>query len=194
MASDRHEADDLIGSLARIHREQGAAIAILTADKDLAQLIRQHDTWWSYASGQKLGYKALIKRFGVKPEQIADQLALAGDKVDNIPGIPGIGMTIAARLLNKFGTLSALRANIERIGEMKFRGAQRVMGLVREYEDVLDISARLTPIDCSIEAMHGVPTEMTTPDIDRIRQIMAEQNIGDTRRSKWLQWVEARCR
>ena len=194
VASDRHEADDLIGSLARIHREKGAAIVILTADKDLAQLIRQHDTWWSYASGQQLGYKALIKRFGVKPEQIADQLALAGDKVDNIPGIPGVGMTIAARLLTKFGSLSEIRANMERIGEMKFRGAQRVMGLVREHEAVLDISALLTPIDCSIATMHEVPTEIAAPDIDRIQQMMAEHNIGATRRSKWLQWAEARNR
>ncbi len=193
VASDRHEADDLIGSLARIHRDRGAAIVILTADKDLAQLIRQDDVWWSYAAGQQFGYKALVKRFGVKPEQIADQLALAGDKVDNIPGIPGIGMTIAARLLNKFGDLSSLRANIERIGEMKFRGAQRVKNLLLQYEHVLDISSRLTPIDCSIAAMDETPTLIATPDVYRLQQMMDEQGLGDERRRKWLQWAEARA-
>lgn len=86
VASDCHEADDLIGSLATFHRNEQMRIVILTADKDLAQLIHEKDIWWSYATGQQLNYRSLIKRFGVKPEQIADQLAIAGDKVDNIPG------------------------------------------------------------------------------------------------------------
>jgi 5'-3' exonuclease len=190
VASDRHEADDLIGSLARFNRELGDEIIILTADKDLAQLIREPDTWWSYATGQRLNYKSLIKRFGVRPEQIADQLALAGDKVDNIPGIPGIGMAIAARLLTRFDTLDNLRANIDQVGKMKFRGAQRVMKLLREHGNILDISSMLTPINCQIDAMREVSTGRRRPDLDRLEQIMQEQNMGSARCNKWLTWIE----
>jgi 5'-3' exonuclease len=192
VASDRHEADDLIGSLARFNREQGDAITILTADKDLAQLIGENDTWWSYAAGQQLNYRSVIKRFGVKPGQIADQLALAGDKVDNIPGIPGIGMTIAARLLTRFDTLTNLRANVERVGEMKFRGAQRVMKLLQEHDAILDISSRLTPIDCDIEAMRGIDPAPRKADPDQLERIMQEQRMGAERRSKWREWVDKR--
>ncbi|RMG54463.1 MAG: flap endonuclease, partial [Gammaproteobacteria bacterium] len=98
-ASNRFEADDLIGTLARIHRASGHAIHILTGDKDLAQLIREGDSWWDYARSNRLDARGIYKRFGVPPERIADQLAIAGDKSDNIPGVPGIGMTTAARLL-----------------------------------------------------------------------------------------------
>ena len=191
VASNRHEADDLIGSLASIHRADDCRIIILTADKDLAQLIRHHDIWWSFASGQQLNYRALVKRFGVKPEQIADQLAIAGDKVDNIPGIPGIGMTIAGRLLTRFETLSNLRQNIQQVGSMKFRGAQRVMNLIQEHEAILDISSQLTPVDCGIEAMREVDIRRGQADRQRLLEIMDFQQMGQSRQQKWLRLLDS---
>ncbi len=190
VASKRHEADDLIGSLASLHRADDCRIVILTADKDLAQLIHADDIWWSYASGQQLNYRALVKRFGVRPEQIADQLAIAGDKVDNIPGIPGIGMTIAGRLLTRFETLSNLRQNLDQVGTMKFRGAQRIMGLLQEHESVLDISSLLTPIDCEVEAMQEVNIQRGKADRDRLLEMMDFQQMGQSRQQKWLQLIE----
>lgn len=190
VASDRHEADDLIGSLASFHRDEQTRIIILTADKDLAQLIREPDIWWSYAVGQQLNFRALRKRFGVNPEQIADQLALAGDKVDNIPGIPGIGMTIAGRLLNKFGTLENLRNNLEQVQQMKFRGAARVMNLLQEHEAVLDISAQLTPIDCQVETMREIPLTIGKADKQRLQEMMDYQQMGQQRQQKWLDLIQ----
>jgi DNA polymerase I len=192
VASDRHEADDLIGSLATYHRNAQTRIVILTADKDLAQLIHENDIWWSYASGQQLNYRSLIKRFGVKPEQIADQLAIAGDKVDNIPGIPGIGMTIAGRLLTKFGDLSNLRDNLDEVRKMKFRGSDRIMGLLKQHEAVLDISAQLTPIDCAIEQMQQVQVDTTAVDLDVIEDMMKYHQMGERRRQQWLDLIETR--
>ena len=191
VSSDRHEADDLIGSLAELHRSENCAITILTADKDLAQLIREKDTWWSFATGQQLSYRALIKKFGVKPEQIADQLALAGDKVDNIPGIPGIGMTIAGRLLTKFDTLDNLRANLDDVKKMKFRGSDRIMALLKEHESILDISALLTPTDNYVSAMKQV--DITRSDINRpkLLSMMIEQNMDGARQQKWLNLMES---
>jgi len=103
--SDRFEADDIIGTLAWRYRALGHDIHILTGDKDLAQLIREGDTWWDYARSNRLDSRGIEKRFGVRPERIADQLAIAGDKTDNIPGIPGIGMATAAKLLKRFDSL-----------------------------------------------------------------------------------------
>ncbi len=189
VASKRHEADDLIGSLAQIHRTDDCRIIILTADKDLAQLIRMDDIWWSYASGQQFNYRAWVKRFGVKPEQIADQLAIAGDKVDNIPGIPGIGMTIAARLLTKFEDLPRLRQNLDQVAAMKFRGAKRIMHLLQEHEAILDISSRLTPIDCQVEAMQEVNIERGVADQQRLVEMMDFQQMGQSRQDKWLSLI-----
>ena len=189
VASNRYEADDLIGTLAVMHRDNQHSIVILTADKDLAQLIRHQDVWWSYATGQQLNYRAITKKFGVRPEQIAEQLAIAGDKVDNIPGIPGIGMTIAARLLSKFETLSNLRQNINQVKTMKFRGAERIMNLLKEHESILDISSQLTPIDCQVEAMRNVNVVRKKPDLGALRTISEQQNMGDRRQQKWLSLV-----
>ena len=191
VASNRHEADDLIGSLALLHRGADQRIVILTGDKDLAQLIGEFDEWWSFAVGHRLGYRALQKKFGVRPEQIADQLALAGDKVDNIPGIPGIGMTIAGRLLVKFGSLANLRQNLERVGDMKFRGARRVMDLLREHEAILDISSRLTRVDCDVVEMREVVIERQAPDIDRLTGMFNEHRLGASRMARWDALLEA---
>jgi DNA polymerase I len=192
VASDRHEADDLIGSLATFHRNEQTPVVILTADKDLAQLIHEEDIWWSYAAGQQLNYRSLIKRFGVKPEQIADQLAIAGDKVDNIPGIPGIGMALAGRLLSKFGDITNLRNNLDEVKKMKFRGSERIMGLLKQHEAILDISARLTPVDCDIKEMKQVQTEIAAADLDAIRSMMKYHQMGERRQQQWLDLIETR--
>jgi len=190
VASNCHEADDLIGTLATLHRKNDNQITILTADKDLAQLIRDKDIWWSYAVGQQFNYRALTKKFGVRPEQIADQLAIAGDKVDNIPGIPGIGMTIAGRLLIKFETLQNLRQNLDQVKLMKFRGAERIMNLLKEHESVLDISAQLTPINCQVEEMKQVDINRCEMDVDKLQLMMQQQNMGQARMKKWQQLIE----
>lgn len=193
VSSDRHEADDLIGSLALVQRSDSRNIVILTADKDLAQLIRKDDIWWSFATGQQFGYKALLKRFGVRPEQIADQLALAGDKIDNIPGIPGIGMAIAGRLLTKFETLQNLRENIDQVRLMKFRGSERVMQQLLEHQAILDISSRLTPINCRIEAMKKVDVMPQKMDEPALLEMMRYQAMDENRQQKWLHLMASRA-
>ena len=190
VSSTRYEADDLIGSLAERHRSAQRRIVILTADKDLAQLVRDRDLWWNWYGGQQRGYRALHRHFGVRPEQIADQLALAGDKVDNIPGIPGIGMTIAGRLLCKFGDLATLRANLGEVEKMKFRGALRVARLLREHEPVLDISSRLTPVYCDAPEVADTRIEQGAIDVDTLQRMMDEQRMGATRRRSWQAWIE----
>jgi 5'-3' exonuclease len=89
-ASPRYEADDLIGTLVEHGRRQGRPSTIVTRDKDLTQLLSKDDVFWDFAGKGKLGYEQIPGSFGVWPEQIADFLALAGDAVDNIKGVPGV--------------------------------------------------------------------------------------------------------
>ena len=191
VSSDSWEADDLIGTLATLHRSSELPIVILSADKDLTQLIREGDLWWTFFADKKLDYRGIIKKFGVKPEQIADQLALAGDKVDNIPGIPHIGVKTAANLLRKFGTLENLRQNLTEVGRMKFRYAGRVQQSLIENESILDISSRLTRINCEVEAMREVDIERKTPDRIQLEQMMIDQAMDSVRRGKWQTYLDA---
>lgn len=191
VSSDSWEADDLIGTLATLHRSSELPIVILSADKDLTQLIREGDLWWTFFADKKLDYHGIIKKFGVKPEQIADQLALAGDKVDNIPGIPHIGVKTAANLLRKFGTLENLRQNLTEVGRMKFRYAGRVQQSLIENESILDISSRLTRINCEVEAMREVDIERKTPDRIQLEQMMIDQAMDSVRRGKWQTYLDA---
>ena len=145
-SSNRFEGDDIIGTLATRLRNEGFRITILSADKDLAQLLRPGDVWWDYARNKILHYKDVEKSFGVKPELIADLLALTGDKVDNIPGIPGVGYKMASNLLKKYPGIEQILDNIEKISEMKFRGAKRIQMLVDQHQHILPMTKQLTTI------------------------------------------------
>lgn len=191
VSSDRWEADDLIGTLATLHRSSELPIVILTADKDLAQLIHPGDLWWPFFTDRKLDYKAVEKKYGVRPGQIADQLALAGDKVDNIPGIPHIGVKTAANLLRKFGTLENLRRNLTEVGGMKFRYAGRVQQSLIEHESILDISSRLTRINCEVEAMRDIDTGREAPDKIQLEAMMDDQAMDPLRRQKWQSYLDS---
>ena len=185
VASNEWEADDLIGTLASLHRSAELSIVILSADKDLTQLIREGDIWWPFYDSRKLDYRAISKKYGVRPEQIADQLALTGDKVDNIPGIPFIGQKTAANLLRKFGDLDTLRNNLDQVDKMKFRYAGRVQQSLVENESILDISSRLTRINCEIEDMQNAPIDRKQPQKDNLRDMMETQAMDTLRRNKW---------
>lgn len=143
-ASPLYEADDIIGTLAETARNAGTDCTIVTADKDLTQFVGERDVFWNFAKQERHDWHSIKKRFGVWPGQIADMLALCGDKVDNIPGIPGVGQTTAARLLTRWKTLDTLFANTAAVGQMKFRGAARVATLLPEYEPVVRLSRQLT--------------------------------------------------
>lgn len=186
LSSDRYEADDLLGTAAVRARSQGHKVTILSADKDLAQLIEEDDTLWDYARNRKFNPKKIKEHYGVRPDQIADQLALAGDKVDNIPGVPGVGMTTAAKLLTKFESIDGLLKNIPAISNMKIRGAKRIQGLIEEHQEMILLCRKLTEIRCNAETLHGdYELERGQCDHTDLQELFDEIGFGNLRRERW---------
>lgn len=190
-ASERYEADDIIGTLCVHMRNHGFFNYIISGDKDLAQLLGEHDWWWEYAKDRRLNRRGVYRQFGVYPEQIADLLALSGDAVDNIPGVPGIGLKTAARILNKFGTLEAALDNIEKIGEMKFRGARRVQALLEEHQESARLSRELTLIqhDDRLPSQHHA-LERQCGDEAALDELFDRLGFGQRRRDRWQAVIE----
>src|SRR5690606_17261083 len=104
-ASHEYEADDIIGTLATKMRAAGHNVVLVTRDKDLSQLVRPGDEYWDYIGDARFAYGDIAARFGVIPERMACFLALMGDAVDNIPGVPGIGRKTASMLFRHFESL-----------------------------------------------------------------------------------------
>ena len=171
-SSQQYEADDLIGTLAQIMREQDFSVVILTADKDLAQLVQKDDMLWDYARHRKHTYEKIPDWLGVRAEQVADWLALAGDSVDNIPGIPGIGPKTASALLQHFSTLDDIFAQVEQVSGLKIRGAARIQKLLQQHKEAALLARRLTgiAIDPSMK--------ITTDDVAR-RQVSQSTVAAD---------------
>ena len=143
-ANRRFEADDLIATLCGVAHADGHPATVVTGDKDLAQLVRDDGEWWDFARDRRLNADGVRKTFGVRPDQIADMLALAGDRIDNIPGVPGIGVSTAGRLLSRWDNLDTLYANLPGVSTMKFRGAARIARLLAEHESTVRLARQLT--------------------------------------------------
>ncbi len=146
LSHGEYEADDLIGSAVASSRAQGFRSVIVSADKDLSQLLGDHDEQWDFAKGQRWGALGVPERHGVHAHQIADYLALTGDAVDNIPGVPGIGAKTAAALLGHFGTLDALLARVEEVPFLRLRGAASAATKLRQHREQALLCRQLTTI------------------------------------------------
>ncbi|MDX2350550.1 MAG: 5'-3' exonuclease H3TH domain-containing protein [Porticoccus sp.] len=147
LASDTHEADDIMGTLAKRGRQvNGHQIIVVSRDKDLMQLVGPNDLIWDYGQAEPQDRMAVMGRMGVWPEQLADYLALVGDSIDNIPGVPGIGAKTAAALLKHFGSLNALLQAGELIGEVPVRGAKNLSAKIDAYREQILMARKLTKI------------------------------------------------
>jgi 5'-3' exonuclease len=186
-SSNRYEADDIIGTLATQLRENGYAITIISADKDLAQLIKPGDIWWDFARDKIMHYRDVEKIFGVKPELIADLLALSGDAIDNVPGIPGIGYKMASNLLKKYPSVEHIVENVDQIAKMKFRGSARIQRLVEQHKHILPMTKQLTTIVTDAE-FRGPKQDLRWHGIDEgaLQHMFKRLNAGPGRRERWL--------
>ena len=142
-----YEADDLIATYARQAVEQGATVRIVSSDKDLMQLVSDGIKLYDTMKDRDIGEPEVLEKFGVPPSKVGDVLALAGDSVDNVPGVPGIGVKTGAQLINEYGDLETVLA---RAGEIKQPKRRECLEL---YADQARLSRRL------VELKSDVPVE-----------------------------------
>lgn len=182
------EADDIIGTLSEHWRNQGHTVCVVTSDKDLTQLVREGDYWWDFSRNRKLSPAGIKEKFGVTPEQIADYLALVGDSVDNIPGVPGVGPKSATALLEHFGDLDSIFERLAEVEHLSIRGAKSLMNKLNEHRSAADLAKLLTVIHTE------VPCALEEPDIRRsetdesaLNQLFDELAFGNMLRQRILQ-------
>ena len=150
LASGEYEADDIIGTLATRARQAGICSTYVTRDKDMAQLVREGDIYWNFADNEQLRYNQIEARFGVVPERFADYLALMGDAVDNIKGIPGVGPKTAAVLMKEFASLEEIYDNLSAVASLPVRGASTLTAKLIEHREAAFLARRLTEIACDM--------------------------------------------
>lgn len=159
------EADDVIGTLALKAAKRNMSTLISTSDKDLAQLVNDRITLVNTMTGKVLDRDGVKSKFDVYPEQMIDYLALVGDSVDNIPGVPRVGPKTAAKWLNEYGTVESLVAHSDAI-----KG--KVGESLREHLDQLELSGKLARIDCEVALEKtSDQLERVQPDHDSLRKL-----------------------
>ncbi|WP_421198236.1 DNA polymerase I [Aeromonas enteropelogenes] len=144
------EADDVIGTLARQATEKQLPVLISTGDKDMAQLVSDHVTLIDTMKDVKTDREGVIEKFGVPPELIIDYLALMGDKVDNIPGMTGVGEKTALALLQGIGSIDEIAANLDKVAALGFRGSKTFADKFREQEEQVRLSYTLATIKTDV--------------------------------------------
>lgn len=164
---DGVEADDVIGTLAAQAVEHDQNVVISTGDKDMAQLVNSHVSLINTMTDTRLDVDGVKEKFGVPPEHIVDYLALMGDKVDNIPGVPKVGEKTAVGLVAGLGSLEDIYANLDKVAALDFRGAKTMAPKLEEHKEQALLSKVLATIKCDVEL------EFALPDI---RSSAADQN------------------
>ncbi|CZT31413.1 DNA polymerase I [Pseudomonas cerasi] len=170
------EADDVIGTLARSSAATDRPVVISTGDKDMAQLVDGHITLVNTMTGSVLDVAGVKEKFGVGPEHIIDYLALMGDKVDNIPGVPGVGEKTAVGLLVGIGGgIKELYENLDKVASLPIRGAKTLAAKLEEHREMAFLSYELAtikidvPLDIELDQLH-----CGEPDRDTLMELYAE--------------------
>ncbi|MCH8248479.1 MAG: hypothetical protein IH838_03350 [Proteobacteria bacterium] len=178
-SSPMYEADDLIGTLVEHGHRNGRPSTIVTRDKDLTQLLTEEDVFWDFAGKGKLRYDQIPDSFGVWPEQIADFLALAGDAVDNIKGVPGVGKKTATVLLQHFDSLDDIYANLDKVHEVNVRGAKTLGAKLGAHKEDAYLARRLTGIACDAPIENAEELmQPAAPKLEEINALFDEAGIG----------------
>lgn len=178
-ASSEYEADDIIGTLAARMRQSGKQVVLVTRDKDLSQLVRPGDQYWDYIDDKRFGYDDIAERFGVLPERMPCFLAVMGDAVDNIPGVPGVGRKTASLLFRHFESLAHLYDDIDSVLKLKLRNAGFVCGQLRDYRESALLARRLTQIACDMPLEATLETlQRRLPDLAVLDEIYDSVGFG----------------
>ena len=152
------EADDVIATLAHKNCTNKNATRIITSDKDLMQLVSDCTFLYDGMKAREIHEPEVLEKFGVKPDQVIDVQSLMGDSSDNVPGVPGIGPKKAAELINQFGTLDNLYANLDNVKN------ERIRGLLHDNREMAYISKQLVTLknDVDLSGLHLTPFAFNT--------------------------------
>ncbi|EJL6392429.1 DNA polymerase I [Vibrio vulnificus] len=169
------EADDVIGTLAYQASQQGMPVLISTGDKDMAQLVDDNITLINTMTNVVMDREGVIEKFGIPPELIIDYLALMGDKVDNIPGVPGVGDKTATALLQGIGGLSKLYDHLDDIAALGFRGSKTMAQKLVDNKDNALLSYQLATIKLDV-ALQETPESLlkTEPNKDELIKLYGQ--------------------
>jgi DNA polymerase-1 len=169
------EADDVIGTLARQAAEKSRPVIISTGDKDMAQLVCEHVHLVNTMTDSYLDVPGVKEKYGFGPELMIDFLALMGDKVDNIPGVPGVGEKTALGLIQGLGGLDAIYTNLEAVRDLDFRGAKKMPEKLQEHRDQAFLSYQLATIKTDVPlAVTPESIHIGQPDNQRLLALFAD--------------------
>ncbi|WP_298721495.1 DNA polymerase I [uncultured Oceanisphaera sp.] len=175
LIEDGVEADDVIGTLARQATEQQLDVVISTGDKDMAQLVSDHVLLMDTMKNSFMDRDGVVEKFGVPPELIIDLLALVGDKVDNIPGMPGVGEKTALALLQGLGSIDEIAANTDKVAALGFRGSKTFAAKFVEHQEMVRLSRELATIKTDVALEWGpADLQQSEPDTEALRALYQE--------------------
>lgn len=168
LAIDGYEADDIIGTVAK-GVESEAEVVIITGDKDILQLVSDRIKVYDTMKEKSFGVEEVAERFGVRPEQVVEVMGLAGDAIDNIPGVPGIGEKTAIDLIKTFGSIENLLAHLDEIPQ------KRLKENLKAYGDLARISRQLATIRTDVPITFQLQDfSLSLPDRKNLRRIFKE--------------------
>ncbi len=182
------EADDIIATYARLAREAGCHVTIVSSDKDMMQLVGERVTMYDGLRGRSIGVDEVREKFGVAPERVIDVQALAGDSTDNVPGVPGIGVKTGAELINEYGDLDQLLARAGEIKQPKRREKLIENADMARLSRVLVTLRDDVPLDDGLDDLAYRP-----PDPKVLTEFLRSQDFRGivARAEKWLGVAEA---
>lgn len=181
------EADDVIGTIAQQQAELGHDVLISTGDKDMAQLVNDKVTLINTMTNVMLNPEGVVNKFGIGPDLIIDYLALMGDKVDNIPGVPGVGEKTAVALLQGLGSIKNIYQNLDKVADLGFRGSKTMSTKLADNEEQLKLSYELATIKMDVEHnVHCDDMTLGSPDKQRLAELYTECEF-----KRWLKEVLA---
>ena len=174
-----YEADDVIGTIAKEVAKKGLDVVIVTGDKDMLQLVDEHICTLDTMKGRSFGKREVLERYGVKPEQMTDVMGLAGDSIDNIPGVPGIGEKTAVALIKQYDTLENLLVNREKLPHKRLIEALTRFGDQATLSKCLATIATDVPLEYNLEDF-----ALSDPVVETLKEIFRELEF-----SKFLQEI-----
>ncbi|MBT5922223.1 MAG: DNA polymerase I, partial [Cellvibrionales bacterium] len=176
---DGVEADDVIGTLAEQATQKSIPVVISTGDKDMAQLVNEHVSLVNTMTELSMDPQGVVDKFGIPAKYIIDYLALMGDKVDNIPGVPGVGEKTALGLIQTLGSIEDIYNKLDQVADVPVRGAKKLAEKLAAHEAEARLSYTLATIKLDVELEVTAETlynnELSSPpNTERLNELFNE--------------------